>query len=152
MPYYEDLELGEKYTTPGRTITDGMASILVSVGGYAAEFFNNEEVANKTVALKWRTIPGRVAFMIMGGLVETYGARQPRQTEGNIVNAGCRDLRHKAPLRVGDTVYLESERIELTETSNPFWGRCIDRESLINQRGEVVITADVVHLYERRPK
>ena len=153
MPYFEDLKLGAKYKTCGKTITDGMASILISVGGYAAEFFNNEEAANKTTALKWRTIPGRIAFMIMGGLVETYGVHTSEElSEGNIVNAGCREYRSLLPLRVGDTVHLESECVELAETSNPFWGKCIDRERLINQRGEVVIQADIVHLYERRDK
>jgi len=153
MPYFEDLKLGTKYETLGRTMTDGMASILVGIGGYAAEFFNNKEAADKTVALKWRTIPGRIAFMLMGGLVETYAPNMGEElSDGNLVNVGCREYRSLAPLRVGDTVHLESECVELTKTSNPFWGKCIDRERLINQKGEVVIQADIVHLYERRDK
>ena len=53
---------------------------------------------------------------------------------------------------LGDTVHLESERIELKETSNPKWGKEIARESLINQKGELVCQADIIHLYERKPK
>ncbi len=156
MAYFEDLETGERFTTPGRTITDGMASVLISVGGFAAPMFNNEEAAKKT-PLGWRALPGGVTFMLMGGLAETYGASsrpagRPATPGGIGLFVGCRSMRLMTPVRVGDTVHLESERVELEETSNPRWGRVIDREALINQKGETVCTADIVHLHERKPK
>ncbi len=149
MPYFEDLELGGKYTTPGRTITDGMATIFINVGLYTAPYFNDESLANESV-LGWRAIPGRVALYIMGGLVETYG---PKHTGSGLAYfVGVNNMSVKTPLKVGDTVHLESERIELKETSNPKWGKEIARESLINQKGELVCQADIIHLYERKPK
>ncbi len=149
MPYYEELELGSKYTTPGRTITDGMASTFISMGLYTAPYFNDESLANKSV-LGWRALPGRVALYIMGGLVETYGHMD--EGPGLAYFVGVKDMTVKTPLKVGDTVHLESERIELQETSNPRWGREIAREKLINQKGELVCQADIIHLFERKPK
>ncbi len=152
MAYFEDLKTGAKFTTPGRTITDGMASLLINVGGFAAPMFNSEEEAKKT-PLGWRALPGRITFMLMGGLLETYGESSRPATPGGVgLFVGCRNMRVMTPLRVGDTVHLESERVELEETSNPRWGRVIDRETLVNQKGETVCTADIVHLHERRPK
>ena len=156
MAYFEDLKLGEKLSTTGRTITDGMASILINVGGYAAPFFNDETEANKT-PLGWRAIPGRMVLALMGGLLETYGPASRPTTEtteggGAGLFVGVNNMRVRIPLRVGDTVHLESERVELTETSNPRWGRVVDRETLLNQKGEVVCQADIIHLYERKPK
>ena len=149
MAYFEELELGEKFTTAGRTITDGMASIFINMGLYTAPFFNDESQANKSV-LGWRALPGRSALYIMGGLVETYGPRH--EGPGLAYFVGVNNMSVKTPLKVGDTVHLESERIELTETSNPRWGREIAREKLINQKGELICQADIVHLYERKPK
>jgi acyl dehydratase len=153
MPYFEDLESGEKLSTQARTITDGMASLLINVGGYTAPFFNDEIAANKT-PLGWRALPGRMILALMGGLLETYGSGRPttEAPSGTALFVGVHNMRVRIPLKVGDTVHLESERVELVETSNPRWGRVIDRETLINQRGEVVCEADIIHLYERRPK
>lgn len=149
MAYFEELELEHKYTTPGRTITDGMASIFINMGLYTAPYFNDESVADKSV-LGWRALPGRVALYIMGGLLETYGPRHAGP--GLAYFVGVNNMSVKTPLKVGDTVHLESERIELKETSNPRWGREIAQERLINQKGELVCQADIIHLYERKPK
>jgi len=149
VAYFEDLELGASYTTPGRTITDGMASLIINMGYYSAPYFNDESVANESV-LGWRALPGRAALYLMGGLVETYGPR--RSGPGLAYFVGVDNMSVKTPLKVGDTVHLESERIELKETSNPKWGREVARERLINQKGELVCQADIIHLYERKPK
>ena len=150
MPYYEDLKLGEKFTTGARTITDAMATLFINVGGYTAPFFNDEIEANKT-PLGWRALPGRIVLAIMGGLAETAMFSRPTGP-GVGLFVGVNNMTVKTPLKVGDTVHLESERFELTETSNPRWGKEVARESLINQKGEVVCQADIIHLYERKPK
>ena len=150
MQYWEDLKLGEKFTTTGRTITDGMATLLINVGGYILPFFNDEIEANKT-PLGWRALPGRIVLGLMGGLLETWMSGSATGP-GVAMFVGVNNMSMKVPLKVGDTVHLESERVELVETSNPRWGKVVDREALINQRGELVCQADIIHLYERKPK
>ncbi|MFC2021768.1 hypothetical protein ACFLTR_00960 [Chloroflexota bacterium] len=150
MAYFEDLKLGEKLTTQARTITDAMATIFINVGGFAAPFFNDEIEASKT-PMGWRALPGRVAFALMGGLLETYLSGRDR-SPGVSLFVGVNNMSMKIPLKVGDTIHLESERVELVETSNPRWGRVVDRETLINQKDEVVCMADIIHLCERKPK
>ena len=149
MPYYEDVELGEKFTTQARTITDGIATQLISIGGYTVPFFNDEIAANKT-PFGWRILPARMTFGIMGGLNETsIGIPKDSAT---IALVGVNNMKWPLPLKVGDTFHVEREVIELSETSNPRWGRVIETETLVNQKGEILCTADVVHLYERKQK
>ena len=148
MPYYEDFEVGQKATGFGRTITDGMATVLINVGGFVAPFFNDETVANLT-PLGWRALPGRLIFALMGGLVEQMPFLNRPPGIGILV--GANNIKWKIPVKVGDTVHLEMEVVELSETKNRKWGRIIDKETLINQKGEVVCEADIVHLFEHKP-
>jgi len=151
MSYFEDLKLGHKVTTGARTITDGMATVLINIGGFTAPFFNDETEASKT-PLGWRAIPGRITFALMGGLVETAEAfgRGP----GAVMLVGANNLAWKTPLKAGDTIRLEFEITEKreTETKNPRWGVVVNKETLTNQRGEVVCEVEITHLVERKPK
>jgi len=149
MSYFEDLKLGHKVTTGARTITDGMATVLINIGGFTAPFFNDETEANKT-PLGWRAIPGRISFALMGGLVETSEALG--EGSGALMLVGANNLTWKSPLKVGDTVHLELEVTEKRETKNPQWGVVVNKETLTNQKGEVVCECEITHLVERRSK
>lgn len=146
MPYYEDFELRQKFISKSRTITDGMATVLIEVGGFIADQFNDEITAKNTI-LGWRAIPGRLIFALMGGLVERM---RMLDTPGPGILAGADKLVWKAPLRVGDTIHLEWEVTEMRKTSNPKWGLVKNKEILINQRGEVICTTEITHLFEYR--
>jgi acyl dehydratase len=144
MPYYEDLKLGQKVISPSRTITDGMATVLIDVGGFTADQFNDKVSANKTI-LGWRAIPGRLVFALMGGLVERM---KVFDTPGPGMLVGADKLVWKGPLRVGDTIHLEWEVTEMRETSNPRWGLVKNKETLLNQNDEVICTVEIAHLFE----
>jgi acyl dehydratase len=144
MPYFEDFEFGQKAISPGRTITDGMATLLIDVGGFIADQFNNKISAEKT-PLGWRAIPGRVAFALMGGLVERMGIFD---TPGPAMLVGADKLVWKNPLRVGDTVHIEWEVIELRKTSNPKWGLVKNIEKLISHDAKVICEVEITHLIE----
>lgn len=144
MPYYEEFEVGQKVISPSRTITDGMATVLIDVGGFTADQFNDKVSANKT-PLGWRAIPGRLVFALMGGLVERMKALD---TPGPGMLVGADKLVWKGPLRVGDTIHLEWEVTEMRETSNPRWGLVKNKETLLNQNDEVICTVEIAHLFE----
>lgn len=143
MSYYEDFKIGQKFISPSRTITDGMATVLIDIGGFTADQFNDEVTANKT-PLGWRALPGRIVFTLMGGLVERM---RGLDTSGPGILVGADRLVWKTPLRVGDTIHLEWEVTEMRETSNPRWGLVKNKETLIKQDGEVICTAEIVHLF-----
>ena len=145
MPYYDDFYVGQKFVSPGRTITDGMASILIDVGGFIAPQFNDMTKALET-PLGWRALPGRIVLSLMGGLVERMGIFE---TSGPAMLVGADKLVWKSPLRVGDTVFLEWEVTEIRKTSNPKWGLVKNSETLRSNNG-VVCTVEITHLVEYR--
>lgn len=149
MPYYEDLKVGYRITSAGRTVTDGMATVLINIGGFTAPFFNDETVANQT-PLGWRAIPGRIVLALMGGLVEQMLPLHLPEP-GTALLVGADKVAFKAPLRVGDTIHLDWEVIEMRQTSNPRWGLVKNKETLMNQKGEVVCEAEIAHLHEYKP-
>jgi acyl dehydratase len=147
MAYYEDFEMGQKGVSPGRTVTDGMATALINIGGFVASQFNDEIEANKT-PLGWRALPGRIVFALMGGLVEQMGVFGG---PGPAMLVGADKLTWKSPVRVGDTIHLEWRVTEMRKTRNPRWGLVSNKETLINQRGEPVCEVEMTHLLEYRP-
>lgn len=148
MPFYEDFKVGQKFISQRRTITDGMATVLIDVGGFIADQFNDELIAKQT-PLGWRAIPGRIIFALMGGLVERM---RFLGTPGPGMLVGADKLLWKAPLRVGDTIHLEWEVTEMRRTSNPRWGLVKNTETLINQNGETICTVEIAHLFEYKKK
>lgn len=147
MPYYEDFEVGEKVTTLGRTITDGLASSLICMMGYPAPIFHDETVAKES-PIGWRALPGPITLALMGALVEETHIRMG---EGLGALVGINNVTWKAPVRVGDTVHAEVEIISMRKSSNPKWGLTVEKYSLINQRGEVTNEAEITHVWEYRP-
>ena len=146
MSYYEDFEVAQRLVSPRRTITDGMATVLIDVGGFTAPQFTDEVTANKS-PLGWRAIPGRLILALMGGLVERM---ETFATPGVGMLVGAEKLVWKSPLRVGDTIHLEWEVTETRETSNPKWGLVKHKETLRNQNDDVICTVEIVHLFEYR--
>lgn len=148
MPYYEEHHIGQKFLSPRRTITDAMATLLIDVGGFAGPQFVDEVSANET-PLGWRALPGRVVFCLMGGLAERI---QEWHTPGAGLLIGADQLKLRSPVKVGDTIQLEAEIIEMRTTRKPEWGLVKHRERLMNQKGDVVCEADIIHLFEHRKK
>ena len=49
MPkYWEDYEVGEKFITPGRTISQGMIDIMLGLAGFTLPLFWDDEEAGKS--------------------------------------------------------------------------------------------------------
>jgi acyl dehydratase len=148
MPYYEDFELGKKMTTLRKTITDGIATILISVAGYPAPIFNDEITASKT-PLGWRVLPGPIGLALLQGLAEQKHQDIGHEGEGALV--GANNVSWKAPIKVGDTIYCELETVEKRRTKNPKWGLTVEHSRLFNQKGELLLEGDIVHVWEYRP-
>ena len=47
--YYEDLNMGDRFITPGKTITEAAITIMLSLGGFSNPVFVDEEYAKTTV-------------------------------------------------------------------------------------------------------
>ncbi|MBM3153825.1 MAG: dehydratase [Chloroflexi bacterium] len=147
MPkYWEDYQLGEKFTTPGRTVSEGMINIMVGLAGFTLPLFWDEEAAGKT-AFGMRIAPGRLTLLFMGGLEEQCGFWEE---ETMIALVGIDKVRITSPLRPGDTLRVYGEVIEKRETKNPQRGIIVHRSTCKNQKGETVAETESAHLVKRR--
>jgi acyl dehydratase len=144
--YYEDYKVGDKFSSPGRTITEGAISVMLGLGGYTLPLFFDEEVAKKS-RFGGRIAPGRLTFFIMGGLEE----QSDLWLNTIAVIIGVDKVRFTTPLRAGDTLRAEMEIIEMRETKNPKWGLMVHKTTCFNQKNEVVTENEATHLVERRP-
>jgi acyl dehydratase len=144
--YWEDYNVGDRFQTAGRTISQAMIDIMVGLGGYIEPFFLDEEEAKKSL-YGGRIAPGRVTIFMMGGMEIQSGMWD---LDAILALMGIDKIRIKAPLRAGDTIKVEMEVMEKRETSKPDRGIIIHKSVCKNQRGEEVAETEAVHLVKRR--
>lgn len=144
--YFEDFIIGETFRSPSKTVTESTITMMIALSGFTVPLFNDEEYAKKT-SFGSRIAPGRMILFIMGGLEEQLGIYD----ETVIALVGLDKIRFKAPLRPGDTIYVDFEVIGLKETSKPDRGLMVHKSKCINQKGEILIENEATHLMLRRP-
>ena len=142
--YYEEFEVGCRYPTYGRTITEGDLSLFCALIGYHVPLFIDEEYA-KTTAYGGRILPSAMIMAISTGQTESLF----RTTVIGLV--GVERGRFLAPVRPGDTVTTEVEVVSKRGTSKPDRGLIVFRDHLLNQHGETVYQIDKITLIRCRP-
>ena len=111
--YYNDLTVGQKIKhSNGRTVTE-MDNVMFSMLTMNTQpLHSNEDFASKTQFGK-RIVNGLFTLGLVTGLTV------PELTEGTIVaNLGYERVVHPNPLFHGETVYAESEVLELRESKS----------------------------------
>ena len=146
VKYYEDINMGDRVTTAGKTITDTFITLVVGLAGYTEPFFHDEEYAKKSI-FGGRVAPGVLTIMAAGALVEQSGFWKDSALGLMALN----NLEFKGPVKAGDTITVEMDVYDKKETSKPDRGLVWDRKVIRNQRGEVVASFESVHLVRRRP-
>ena len=141
--FFEDFEVGSRYSTYGRTITEGDLSLFCALIGYHVPLFIDEEYAKKT-SYGGRIVPSAMTMAISTGMTEGL------YRDSIVALLGVERGRFLKPVRPGDTVTTEVEVLSKRETSNPGQGIVVFRDHLLNQRGEVVYEIDKTTLVRRR--
>jgi acyl dehydratase len=147
--FLEDFRVGDRYRhTGGRTITDTdniWFSLLTSN--------NNQLHVNADYAAK--TEFGRPLVVSTLTLAIVTGLSVPDVSQNAVANLGWTDVRLTAPVFAGDTIYAESEVLEVRDSrSRPGQGLVRVRTRGFNQRDETVITFErsvLVHARAGRP-
>ncbi|HEY9567103.1 MAG TPA: MaoC family dehydratase [Thalassobaculum sp.] len=71
--------------------------------------------------------------------------------ETNVGGIGMDNLRWPRPVRPGDTLRASAEVIELKPSSSRPFGTVRLKYTTVNQDGEVVLSAEMLHLVAKRP-
>lgn len=140
--YFEEFEVGARYPTYGRTITEGDLSFFCAFVGYHVPLFIDEEYA-KTTPYGGRIAPSALTMLISTAMTESLY----RTTIVGLL--GVDKGRFLAPVRPGDTIHTEVEVLSKKETSKPAQGLVVFRDHVINQHGETVFQIDKTVLVKR---
>lgn len=131
--FLEDLEVGQTFTGPARTITEADVVAFAGLSGDFNPIHTDVEFA-KTSPYGQRVVYGLLGLSVLTGLLD-----RTRLFSGSaIAMLGLRDWTFTAPLFIGDTVTLRMEIRGVKRTSRGDRG-VVDRYfELLNQRGEVL--------------
>jgi acyl dehydratase len=146
MPlYFEDFQVGQRFTTPARTVTEADIANFAGVSGDYNPIHTDAEFA-KTTPFGERIAHGLLVLSMLTGLRQRSG-----HFEGTLIAwLEIRNYRFLKPVLIGDTVHGETEILEKRETSRPDRGVLVQRVRVVNQRGEVVQEGEFVTMVKRR--
>jgi acyl dehydratase len=142
---YEDFAVGDVYEhRPGRTITqaDNTWFTLMTMNTHPLHF--DEEYAKASEFGRCLVASPLTVAMLVGMSVTDVSQKA-------IANLGWREIRLPAPVFAGDTLYAESEVLEMRESkSRPEAGLVTVRTTGRNQDGTVVCTFERTILVAKR--
>jgi acyl dehydratase len=146
MPlYFEDVEVGFRFETPSRTVTE---ADLVAFAGVSGDFnpLHTDAVFAAGSIYGGRIAHGALVLSLATGLRQRVGL-----FDGTLMGLlEIRSWRFSVPVRIGDTIRVVTEVIELRPTSKPDRGVMVQRVEVRNQEDAVVQTGELVALLRRR--
>ena len=143
MPrFFEEFTVGEKLTTPARTVTETDIVNYCCLSGDFNPLHTDDEFAKKT-QFHARIAPGPLIVAMSSGLRGRLGIN-----DGAIL-LGIDKLRFSSPVKVGDTIHLELTVASKKETSKAERGILTLDTVVLNQRQEVVLTYETTLMVKR---
>lgn len=143
--YFEDVDVGFRFETPSRTVTE---ADLVAFAGVSGDFnpLHTDAVFAADSIYGERIAHGALVLSLATGLRQRVGL-----FDGTLL--GLLEIRHwrfSTPVRIGDTIRVVSEVTELRPTSKPDRGVMVQRVEVLNQDDVAVQTGELVMLVRRR--
>jgi acyl dehydratase len=144
--YWDDVEIGYRFRTLGRTITEADITLFVGTTGMVEEMFTNVEYVAEVSVIGSRPAPGSLVFCIAEGLL----MQSTMQRTGMAFLEA--DLKILRPTTAGDTIHVECEVVEARATSKEGRGLMRTANKIVNQRGEIVATYNPLRMVKSRPQ
>jgi acyl dehydratase len=142
--YFEEVQIGETYESPGRTITEADIVMFAGVSGDYNVIHTDAEFM-KTTIFGERIAHGLLGLSIQAGLLNR--AMQPYASLGV---AGLR-WKFKNPIKIGDTIRVRGKVTGKKDADDATQGIVTLERVVVNQRDEVVQEGETDLLVERRP-
>lgn len=139
--FYDDVEVGDRATTIGRTVTEADVVNYANVTGCWLPIHTDREFAAET-DFGERVVQGTYLLGLAEGLLYS------NEPTGIRANAGMEDIRFRRPVFFGDTVHFEVEVLDTTDRdeSSGIVALGVDGR---NQNDETVVTYTTNLLMER---
>jgi len=145
--YFDDLNVGDKFQTPSRTITEADVTNFACLSGDFNRLHVDVEYANAT-QFGQRIAHGLCVLAIASGLT----TRLPliKFIEKTLIALANLECRWVKPTFIGDTIHVDVEIIAKEETSKPDRGLIVMRRTAVNQRDEAVMESEWKLMMRRR--
>ena len=142
--YFEDFTIGDRFRSPGKTLTDAHFLFFAGLTGDDHPLHYDDEYAKKTRFGK------RLAHgLLLTSLTAVGASTLSPIIEESIVAFVEQRTRFLAPAFIGDTIYPEHEVVGLERKRSA--GLLTLRVALKNQRGETVLEGEHKYLIAYRP-
>lgn len=142
--WFEDFKLGERFESPGKTLTDAHFMFFAGMTGDAHPLHYDDEYAKQT---KFGRRPAH--GLLLTSMTAVGASTLAPVIEESIVAFVEQTTRFKAPAFVGDTLKPRHEVVALERKRSA--GLLTLRVSLTNQRGDVVLEGEHRYLIACRP-
>ena len=142
---YDEFTVGDRFTTPARTITEADIVLFAGLSGDYAPMHTDEEYAKDSI-FGGRVAHGTLTFVLTTGLM----FRMPHLYHETILGLlGIDNVRYLHPVRAGDTIHAEIEIISKRETSKPGRGVIVQRVTTRNAEEVDVVVCEFTNLIKR---
>lgn len=139
--YFEDFEVGMSFTTGRRTVTDNDLDRFIALSGLDNPIFRRPVDPEGSP----RLVPAPLQLSVAMGLAQQDGI-----FDHVVAVTEFDQMRFLHPVHPNDTVSLRVGVTDKRPTSKPDRGVVRLSYELINQRGQVVMSALAVYLMRRR--
>ena len=141
---WQDLEVGLKFRTHNRTITETDLVGFVNATGMLEMIFIDQTYEHAGGIKGGRVVPAALPYTLMEGLL--------CQTVQQMTGLALLEIEKKVlkPTFVGDTVHIEVEVLAIKPTSKGNRAVVTTRNDIVNQKGETVITYKAVRMMAGR--
>jgi acyl dehydratase len=142
--FFDEIEIGEEYESPGRTVTETDLVLFAGVSGDYNVLHTDAELMKSSI------FGERIAHGLLGLSIQSGLLTRAMPTYATIASLGLR-WKFKGPIKIGDTIHVRAKVTAKNETSKPDRGVVTLERTVLNQRGEVVQEGETDLMVERRP-
>jgi acyl dehydratase len=143
--YFEEFELGAKYVSQGRTVTE---ADVVAFAGLSGDFnpLHTDAKFAATTPFGERIAHGMLTVAMSTGMSNWTGI-----FAGTTIALLEQNIKYTGAVKFGDTVHLEMEVTEKKETSKPDKGIINIAAKMLNDTEQVVVDMKWTLMMKRKP-
>ena len=142
--YFDDMEVGQEWTSGGRTVTE---ADIVNFAGFSGDFnpIHIDAEFAKGTPFRRCIAHGFAVFSMSSGL----GVMNPPTRTLAMLRVPCWNFVH--PVFAGDTIYVKNRVVEKVLRGRGKRGEIVFQRQILNQDKKVVQEGQYVLLIEARP-
>lgn len=144
--FYEELEVGDEFLTPARTITEADVLMYAGLTGDYNPVHTDAEWCKENNIYKQRIGHGLMGLAYADGLIFRLGL-----FDGTGLATLNWNWDFKGPILIGDTLRAIAKITMKRETKKMERGIINEHVTLMNQRGEVIGEGDHLNMIRRLP-